>query len=48
MDEEWSCEFGHLPRGTIERIVLVVVNGFEENMLKYIACACLSFIGISC
>jgi hypothetical protein len=34
-------------RGTIGCIVLVVVNGFEADMLKYIVGACLSFIGIS-
>jgi hypothetical protein len=33
-------------RGTIGCILLVVVNGFEADLLKYIASACLSFIGI--
>ena len=34
------------PRGTIGCIVLAIVNGFEVDLLKYIASACLSLIGI--
>ena len=33
-------------RGTIGCIILVVINGFEEDPLKYIAGARLSFISI--
>jgi hypothetical protein len=34
-------------KGTIDCIVLLVVNGFEVDLLKHIVGACLIFVGIS-